>query len=144
MELPRESVSAQVKRVIRSSIELIPPMVYVPLKMRKKGVRVAGRRLTTKKPTVQENIQRIVEADPVGFLIAVMQGQPLPVFRVTGCDNAFEVAVDFETPNYEARLNAAQFLASRATIEAPPTQKAPSKQHERTEWEAMIKTASEG
>lgn len=143
-QLPTESITDQVKRVIRSSLKLVPPLVYVPLKLRKKPVRVAGMHLTMLRPTADENYRRILDADPVGFLIAVMQGQPLPVFRVTEGAAEFEVTCHFDTPSPEARLNAAQFLASRANIQHTPEEGA-RYQHPRrlTEWEIAVNQAAD-
>lgn len=56
-------------------------IVYLPPDVRKNKVRInAHGRATTNPPSVNEQLDRILMADPLGFLLAVMNGQPVLSF----------------------------------------------------------------
>lgn len=71
----------------------MPDMVYLPpdIRFRKKRFTADGV-LTEQELTEAEITKRIVAADPAGFLIAVMNGQPIPAFRVVKRDAPAAVA----------------------------------------------------
>jgi hypothetical protein len=84
--MKRERLDDYTERAIRSTEAgaLIPPIVYLPRRLRGQKVRLTedNLRYTVDAPTVAENHVKIQGADPVGFLIAIMHGQPIPEFRI--------------------------------------------------------------
>lgn len=111
----RETLKAFTERAIDASFkgQLIPPLVYVPHQLRGKAARVALDGSVTVNPTdAAEDAARIHRSDPTGFLIAVMQGQPIPEFTITrDKQGAIEVALGFVAPLLPERLRAAEHLA---------------------------------
>jgi len=95
---------AHTERAIYAAARELPDLVYIGAEMRTK-VRVET--ITDRAPTTEENMTRIMEADPIGFLIAVMNGQPLAVFNVK--DD--EIVIGHTLPSPELRTLAARYLA---------------------------------
>lgn len=61
----------------------MPDVVYMPPDIRESKRRISADGLQTEAPYGdQEIIKRIAAADPVGLLLAIMNGQPIPGFRV--------------------------------------------------------------
>lgn len=59
----------------------VADIVYLPPDVRKSRVRIDGRGVRTERPPSEgEQIDRITMADPLGFLVAVMNGQPVLTF----------------------------------------------------------------
>lgn len=77
----------------------IPNFVYVPAALRP-GVKFAKD---------ANDVLRLEAADPIGFNIAIMNGQPIPQFTVI--DN--QLKVHYFIPDFEQRQRAAEFLARR-------------------------------
>lgn len=113
--MKRQKLSSYTERAIRATEagRLIPPIVYLPRLLRSKPVL-----LTTdmpdqasyrcEPPTLHDNEVRIREVDPLGFLIAVMHGQPIPEFRVTNTGN---IALYYAVPKLQERMRAAEFMS---------------------------------
>lgn len=113
----RKRLDEYTERAIRATETgaLIPPIVYLPRRLRGQKVRLTEDHLryTVDAPTVAENHVKIAGADPVGFLIAVMNGQPIPEFRITrdGAIDLFYAVADFPE-----RVKVARYLADKATL----------------------------
>lgn len=114
--MKREKLSSYTERAIRATEagKLIPPIVYLPRLLRSKSVLLqtdmpdtAAYRVAP--PTVEDNVVRIQECDPLGFLIAVMHGQPIPEFRVTDTGN---ICLYYAVPKLQERMRAAEYLAA--------------------------------
>lgn len=122
--------------------EGIPPIVYLPAKLRAHGMRltVDHLRVTVDPPTVAENHVRIAQADPLGFLVAIMNGQPIPKFSLRGQGDKTEVIVEYEVPDLATRLNVATWLGTRVTFRPYNGRKPISGQREahQKEYDAMI------
>jgi hypothetical protein len=118
----RERIDDFTERAIRSTEagKLIPPIVYLPRRLRGQKVRLTEDHLryTVDGPTVAENHVNIQAADPVGFLIAIMHGQPIPEFRIAP-NGAIDVY--YSVPDFEVRVRVATYLANKATIVRDPT-----------------------
>ncbi len=97
---------------------LVSPLVYVPRKLRGHNHRLTidDLKITTTPETLGENHVRIAKADPLGFLIAAMNGQPLPEFRVQQ-DGTIKVC--YTTLSYVERLDIARFLSHKVTFRIP-------------------------
>lgn len=110
----KETLYDFTERAINATLQgtLIPPLVYVPANLRARGaVRVSLDDVATiVPPTDTENIQRIHKADPVGFLIAVMQGQPIPRIIISQEERKITARTVFEEPPLPCRIRAAEFL----------------------------------
>jgi hypothetical protein len=113
----RETLDQFTERAIRATDagKLIPPIVYLPSRLRANNTRltVDNVRITTDPPTIEENHIRIAEADPIGFLIALMHGQPIPAFEITQ-DGA--IKVKYEIATFEQRERIAQWLGQKVTL----------------------------
>lgn len=120
----------------------LPPIVFLPASLRahKSRLTVDHLRITIEPPSVAENHVRIAEADPLGFLIAIMNGQPIPRFRVQGQGEMTEVLVDYEVPDMHQRLNVAIWLGTRVTFRPYSGKKAVSNQREahQKDYDALI------
>lgn len=117
MKQGKETVHAFTERAIRATEAgtLIPPIVYLPRSLRRQKMMLTtdNLALTVDPPTVEENHVKIAAADPVGFLIAVMHGQPIPSFEVTK-DGGVRLA--YEVAELNTRIRAAEYLGHKATI----------------------------
>lgn len=87
----------------------MPPVVYVPYGLRRE-VRLAWDGSVTKAPPdAKENLLRVSRSDPLGLLVAMMQGQPVPTYRVTkDAEGKFSVQTDLEVPTLELRAHIAE------------------------------------
>lgn len=133
-----ENLKDYTDRAVEASLTntLIPPLVYIPAGMRKKGVRIAET-ITTNPPTFEENTVRVEKADPTGFLIALMQGQPLPSFEVHGnAKGEVHITVGWRIADLPLRAEVAMELARRVA-------RAKRNHTPADEYEAMINKASE-
>jgi hypothetical protein len=109
-----ETVAEFTGRAIRSAGEIIPPTVFVPLNLRRSRRRLVGSAIVQSPHTPDEIADEIARAAPHQFLIAVMQGQPIPQFTLTEGQGHIEVAVHYEAPSMQDRLNAAAALLTPA------------------------------
>lgn len=112
----REAIDEFTERAIKATeaSKLIPPIVYLPKRLRANGHRITADmvRVTVEPPTLMENQARIADADPVGFLIAIMHGQPIPAFHITG-DGAIRIEYYVAPPAIRIRI--AGFLSHKVT-----------------------------
>lgn len=90
----------------------IPSFCYVP-----RGLRPGEGRLNIAitNSEIIDNHKRIAEADPLGWMIAVSNGQPIPHFEV----RSGELVLTYAVPSMEERFRATEWLASRVTFKAP-------------------------
>lgn len=129
----------------------LPQVVYLPAKLRKVKLReTTDGTITDAPPLPDEQMERIVEADPVGFLIAIMNGQPVITFDVRAKDDdehiplpsrgkmrasgkvsndgEFAVFAEFHVPSAADRERVAMYLADkvipRAAVRNAATRKA--------------------
>lgn len=95
--------------------KFLPPIVYLPRKMRANGLRltVDNIRITTDPPTVAENHLRIADADPIGFLLAIMHGQPIPAFHI---EKDGSLRISYHVYSEDDRKDVAKWLANKVTI----------------------------
>lgn len=144
MTRKRESLGEFTERAIRATDagHLIPPIVYLPrgLRAHKTRLTVDQVRVTVAAPTVAENHVRILDADPLGFLIAIMHGQPIPSFHITG-DGA--IRIEYEVPDMERREKVAKFLAHKVTIRTR-TERPGDDIPESDEWDDLVQRREEG
>jgi hypothetical protein len=80
---------------------------------------------------------RIAEADPVGFLLAIMHGQPIPEFRVTKSGG---VEIFYNTPTFEQRERVAKWLGSRVTLRLD--ERDSKHKHVTGDWDTMVHNAA--
>jgi hypothetical protein len=117
----------------------VPPQCYVPLGFRHIQTRITIEgNLTSSYPTPGEYAIRIAAADPMGMLLAMMQGQPIPEFEI---DDNFvrdktEVKINWRVADPDTRAWIAVQLAN-----IQKRQKVKKAGDE--EYEAMIKDAAE-
>lgn len=117
---------------------LIPPIVYLPSRLRGKELRLTADnlRLTVDPPTVAENHLRIAKADPLGFLIALMNGQPVPAFEITPEGS---VKVRYEMADLDKRMEIARWLGARVTITKTEIRNTPrTGETSPADWDAMV------
>jgi hypothetical protein len=113
----------------------LPSIAYLPPAIRGRRARMTTEGISTEHPqSVEEQVTRIVHADPLGFLIAMMHGQPVVTFRVGASkrhENAqrrrkadaevpidttpdgVEVFAEYHSPTIPDRERIAIFLAER-------------------------------
>lgn len=115
----------------------IPPIVYLPAKLRANNLRVTidNTRLTTDPPSIRENHIRIAEADPLGFLIAIMNGQPIPRFEIED-DNS--ITVKYHIPKPGERTSVAFWLAHKVTIRTNDQSREGRSSNPPEEWEQIV------
>jgi hypothetical protein len=115
--MKRQRIDDFTERAIRATDagKLLPPIVYLPRRLRGQKVRLTEDHLryTVDAPTVAENHVKIQAADPVGFLVAIMNGQPIPEFRVTA-NGAIDLY--YAVADMDVRVKVATYLANKATI----------------------------
>lgn len=122
----------------------ISPIVYLPRKLRgnKMIVHADDVRVSITPPDIAGNHLRIAQADPLGFLIAIMNGQPIPAFHIAETGS---VRVEYHVPEMEERRDVAKWLATRVTYTPyrgdkpnPTTGNAAKKQAHNAEYNALI------
>lgn len=161
--LNRRGIKSYTEQAV-SALGGVPSVVYLPPMVRPK-TRMSADGVTTDAPySVDEIGKRIVEADPAGFLIAIMNGQPLPVFSLRrsldpsplggpatteeGVEGYkrhippppyIEVNVDFVVPSIEERMEVAKFLMRFTPIKKPQKSAPPTpKQEAGDEFERLM------
>lgn len=114
----RETMTHFTERAMRAaeSGALVPPMVYVPVNLRKRATRLTiDDRVTINPATDAENDLRVSQADPTGLLIAMMQGQPIPTFELgIAADGTWHVKTTYQTAPLPLRASCAGFLIRRS------------------------------
>lgn len=116
----------------------IPTFCFVPRELRpgegKLSVKISA-------SDIIDNHKRIADADPLGWIIAVMNGQPIPHFSV----EAGELKLTYCIPDMEARERAAQWLGNRVTFKAPSSYiKQRGVVTHAQDYDAMIEAAAQG
>lgn len=130
----KQSIADLAARAARGTATMIPPRVFVPLGLRRSKLRIVGYRTTVAPPTQDEDEIAIAAADPTAFLIAVMQGQPIPAFKLTEKeDGSVDVDVVFDVPDMQTRANVALALSRR--VKKPDTKD--------TDYEAAMRRAAD-
>lgn len=88
----------------------IPEAVFVPPAIR--GKMVHTQFVTDGKPIdIKQHVIRIQdEADPVGMLIAIANGQPIPTFTI---DADGKTSVKYETLDLKDRITVIKFLSDK-------------------------------
>jgi hypothetical protein len=124
-----------------AATNLVSPLVYLPRKLRGQSARltVDNLKITADPETMAENHVRIADADPIGFLIAIMQGQPIPRFVVRK-DGSVEVHYDI--PTMDERQDIAKWLGGKVTFRMtadPKRDTIDGRREQRNDYEAMIK-----
>lgn len=91
---------------------VVPKHVWLPPALRDKQIRVIQDvAVTTAPPSISDNVIRIsAEADPIGMLIAVANGQPIASYEVT---ESGEVVQKYETLTLIQRLQVMKYLADK-------------------------------
>lgn len=125
------------ERAIEATVqaELISPLVYLPRKLRghKARLTVDNLKISTDPATIAENHVRIADADPIGFLIAVMQGQPIPEFAIRPDGS---VDVRYSIPKLDERIELAKWLGQKVTHNF--NTKNHTRNPQRAEYDALI------
>lgn len=118
----------------------VPSGVWLPPAVRGTDLRVSHEIAVTRDPpTIKENTIRINgEADPIGLLIAIANGQPISTFSVNE-DGKVEIA--YETLPLKERLKVIFHLADKVLPRMQVTKKVGGKGKDDT-WEATLDTAS--
>lgn len=117
----------------------VPQGVWLPPTLRDQPLRVSQEVAITKKPpTVVENVVRINgEADPIGLLIAIANGQPISTFTIA---EDGEVIMAFETLPLKERLKVIFHLADKVLPRMQVTKKLGGEGKD-DEWEATMDNA---
>jgi hypothetical protein len=138
MRASREKLKDYTERAVRATLDgaMIPPVVYIPAGLRKRKVRVREEYVMTP-PSEDEIDLKIAAADPAGMLIAIMQGQPIPVFKLEERDNKIVVTTDYEIPDLALRASVATDLIERKRRRDTRAKKGTP------EYESMIARAAE-
>lgn len=110
----------------------VPSHVFLPPAMRKVGV------FNATPPDVKQQVARVeAEADPVGLLIAIAIGQPVPRFDV---NEEGEIKATYETLPLSSRyrLKVIEYLADKVLSRTPTKQSSGDES-----WAAAIRVAAE-
>lgn len=118
----------------------VPSGVWLPPTIRDKPVRVSHDiAITREPPSIIENTIRINgEADPIGLLIAIANGQPISTFAV---NEDGEVEIAYETLPLKERLKVIFHLADKVLPRMQVTKKSGDKKGDDA-WAATLDTAS--
>lgn len=109
------SLEANTERAMRLGADdfaAIPANVWLPPTIRGEKPRVVEEvAFVSAPPSVRENIVRIhANCDPIGFLVAVANGQPIACFSV---GKNGEINTHYEFPDLEMRVKVMRHLADR-------------------------------
>lgn len=117
----------------------VPSGVWLPPTIRDHKTRVSQDvAITRDPPSVSENVVRInSEADPIGLLIAIANGQPVSTFAV---DEDGKVQIAYETLPLKERLKVIFHLADKVLPRMQVTKKSGDKPSDDT-WEATLDNA---
>jgi hypothetical protein len=136
------------ERAIASVRRQIPRIVYLPAALRghNQTLTLDGLQVRITGPQITDNHARIAEADPLGHLIAVMNGLPIPRFIVEDGPDGGDatVRVVYHTPTVEEQRDAAKWLAARVTFKHPGayTKGNPAQRQHSDDYAAMIEEAA--
>ena len=117
----------------------VPSGVWLPPLVRDQKLRVQHDVAVTREPpSVVENVIRINgEADPIGLLIAIANGQPISTFAI---NEEGEVAIAYETLPLKERLKVIFHLADKVLPRMQVTKKVGKEAKDDT-WEATLDNA---
>ena len=117
----------------------VPSGVWLPPILRDKPLRVSQDVAVTRAPpSIKENVVRINgEADPIGLLIAIANGQPISTFTVT---EDGEILMSHETLPLKDRLKVIFHLADKVLPRMQVTKKMGATPKDDS-WEATFTTA---
>lgn len=111
----------------------IPPEVHLPPTINDKKTKAVSVQAPV---SVQDNIVRITnDGDPVGQLIALMNGQPVPTYVVQE-DGSIQTV--YETPTMAQRISIAKWLGDRVM----PKVNVNISEKRDNDWEATLKNAA--
>lgn len=111
----------------------LPPEVYIPPTIRGKNSKAVSVAVPV---TVSDHIVRITnDGDPIGQLIALMNGQPVPSFVVKE-DGTLDVVL--QTATISQRISIAKWLGDRVM----PKTNVTLKKDLDHEWEASLRNAA--
>lgn len=118
----------------------VPQGVWLPPALRDQPLRVSQDVAITKAPpTVVENVIRINgEADPIGLLIAIANGQPISTFAI---NEDGEVSIAYETLPLKERLKVIFHLADKVLPRMQVTKKLGDQGGKDDEWSATLDNA---
>ena len=120
--------------------EQVPAHVYMPPALREnQDVQYIFK---NKPPSIDQHLARIeAEADPIGLLIAIAIGQPVPEFTVREDGS---VGVDFQTLpiNNRYRMKAIEYLADKVMPSMTMSKKHTKKSDGSEAWEATLTAAA--
>lgn len=135
----KQTLDEFTERAIRATDagKLIPPIVYLPSRLRGHNTRITVDqvRITTDPPTIAENHLRIGEADPLGFLIALMHGQPIPTFTIT---KEGSILTQYECADMKMRARIAQWLANKVTIRNDDPEQRSENNSDPNDWDEIV------
>lgn len=120
--------------------EHVPAHVYMPPALR--NAQPAQYIFKNKPPDIDQHLARIeAEADPIGLLIAIAIGQPVPEFTVTPEGG---VSVEFQSLpiNNRYRMKAIEFLADKVMPSMTVSKKHTKKSDGQETWEATLTAAA--
>lgn len=119
----------------------IPTGVFLPPAMRKAPRKIVA--FTTRAPTVDQKLLRIEqEVDPVGLMVAIANGQPIPTYYIDEDGNQ-QVIYESLDLNNKHRQKMIMFLAEKALPRVVQTLKQKSKSEDGSStWEATIAGAA--
>jgi hypothetical protein len=141
----RETLDQFTERAIRATDagKLIPPIVYLPSRLRGHNTRLTidQVRITTDPPTIAENHLRIGEADPLGFLIALMHGQPIPAFEIT---KEGSIKIQYEIADLAVRERVAKWLANKVTIRNDDPEQRSENKSNPNDWDEIVARREQG
>ena len=120
--------------------EHVPAHVYMPPALR--NAQPAQYIFKNKPPDIDQHLARIeAEADPIGLLIAIAIGQPVPEFSV-GKDGDVEVTFQSLPVNNRYRMKAIEYLADKVMPTVTQTRKHTKKSDGQETWEATLTAAA--
>lgn len=105
------------------------------------GVHVIQNVSHAKPVSIAQNLVRIQqEADPLGFLLKVANGEPIPEYFVREVEGKLVVQVEYTTPTLSQRVQTARYLADKylpkLSVHAIQTE---DKTIDHNSFEAMVK-----
>ena len=145
----RSKVADHTNAVIKADKlnEPVPSAVFLPPASRGgKNVVYALEKMDEHPVSVEQQIVRIQqEADPIGYLIAIVTGQPVPTYTVLK-DGSVKVEYHSLPPDSPVRERAAKHLADKVLPRMSVTRKhryVDPQTGDESEWEATIGEAAE-
>ena len=146
----------------------LPDVVWLPPHIRRQARITPEGVITKNDPDAAEQLRRITQADPLGFLIALMNGQPVVTFRLRKQDaerpvsksrsgkkhgqrriysapiakeHGYEVSAEFHVPSLNDRERCALYL-SQFIARQKPAKKNGKEASDSADFDAMIENAA--